>query len=87
MKYIEILESFEREINKLDDILKKPTTDDSLYWLNQAVTKFIKTRFNGDTPHFTSYEQNEKRARDLINLVKQSNIDAKKIDNGRLYTI
>lgn len=78
MKYIEILESFEREINKLDDVLKKPTTDDSLYWLNQAVSKFIKTRFNGDATHFTSYEQNEKRARDLINLIKQTNIDAKK---------
>ena len=46
----------EREINQLDDVLTKPSTDESLYWLNQAVDKFVKTRFNGDAPHFTSYE-------------------------------
>ena len=78
MKNIQILESFEREINKLDDVLTKPSTDESMYWLNQAVDKFTKTRFNGDAPHFTSYEQNEKRARDLIKLFKEANIDAKK---------
>ena len=50
MKYVKILESFEREINKLDDQINKPATDDSLYWLNQAVYKFVKTRFNGANP-------------------------------------
>ena len=78
MTNVSILESFEREINQLDDVLIKPSTDESLYWLNQAVDKFVKTRFNGDAPHFTSYEQNEKRARDLIKLFKEVNIDAKK---------
>ena len=60
MKNVNILISFEREINKLDDTIEKPLTDDSLYWLNQAVSKFIKTRFNGSAPHYTSYEWNEK---------------------------
>ena len=46
MKNVNILISFEREINKLDDTIEKPLTDDSLYWLNQAVSKFIKTRKN-----------------------------------------
>ena len=78
MTNVSILESFEREINQLDDVLTKPSTDESLYWLNQGVDKFTKTRFNGDAPHFTSYEQNEKRARDLIKLFKEVNIDAKK---------
>ena len=68
MKNIRILEAFELEINKIDDAIEKPSTDDSLYWLNQGVAKFTKTRFNGDLVHKTGYEQNEKRRVDLINL-------------------
>lgn len=68
MKRLNILAAFELEIDKLDDAVNKPVTDDSLYWLNQAVMKFVKERFNGNAPHFTSYEQNEKRTRDLHNL-------------------
>lgn len=68
MKRLNILAAFELEINKLDDAVNKPLTDDSLYWLNQAVMKFVKERFNGNAPHYTSYEQNEKRTRDLHNL-------------------
>ena len=68
MKRLNILAAFELEINKLDDAINKPVTDDSLYWLNQAVSKFVKERFNGNAPHYTSYEQNEKRTRDLHNL-------------------
>lgn len=68
MSNVEIVASFEREINKIDDTLNKPLTDDSLYWLNQAVSKFVKTRFNGNAPHYTSYEQTEKRTNDLVNL-------------------
>lgn len=68
MTNIEILAAFEREINKLDDAINKPSTDDSLYWLNQAKAKLCKQRFNGNAPHYTSYEQNEKRTRDLIKL-------------------
>ena len=78
MKYVNILEAFEREINKLNNTLEKPFTDDSLYWINQGISKFIKIRFNGDAPHFTSYEQNEKRARDLIGLFRQETLDAQK---------
>lgn len=72
MTHIEILVNFEREINKLNNVLEKPTTNDSLYWLNQAINKFIKLRFNGDLVHNTSYEQNEKRTRDLIKLYKEA---------------
>jgi len=68
MTYIEILTNFEREINKIDDVIGKPATDDSLFWLNQAVAKFVKLRFNGDLLHRTSYEQNDKRRMDLIKL-------------------
>lgn len=68
MRKIDILACFEREINMIDNVVDKPSTDDSLFWLNQAVVKFIKVRFNGDYIHGTSYEQNEKRREDLIKL-------------------
>lgn len=70
MRCIDIIASFELEINKIDDLLDKPVTDDSLYWLNQAINKFVKLRFNRDFVHHTSYEQNAKRTEDLIKLYK-----------------
>lgn len=71
MRGIDIIGGFELEINKLDDSLEKPSTDDSLYWVNQAIVKFAKDRFNGNPIKRTSYEQNEKRTRDLINLLRE----------------
>ena len=71
MRYIDILETFETEINEINNAVSKPSTDDSLYFLNQGVIKFVKQRFNGDFIHKTSYEQNEKRRNDLINLFKE----------------
>lgn len=76
MKCIDLIMSFELEINKLDDSLNKPVTDDSIYWLNQACVKFTKDRFNGNAPKRTSYEQNEKRTRDLINLFKTKTLSS-----------
>ena len=83
MTNIQILAAFEREINQIDDTLNKPATNDSLYWLNQAVYKFCKTRFNGNAPHFTSYEQNEKRTKDLINLFVSNDLDLSSVDESR----
>lgn len=68
---VDILAGFELEINKINDTLQKPLTDDSLYWINQAIAKFVKDRFNGNAPKRTSYEQNEKRTRDLIKLLRE----------------
>lgn len=68
---VDILAGFELEINKINNAIDKPMTDDSLYWLNQAVVKFVKDRFNGNAPKRTSYEQNEKRTRDLVKLLKE----------------
>lgn len=75
MKGVDILAAFELEINKINNALEKPLTDDSLYWLNQAIVKFVKDRFNGNAPKRTSYEQNEKRTRDLINLLCEEKIN------------
>lgn len=74
MKYIDILTAFETEIGVINNVLDKPASDDSLYWLNQAVDKFDKIRFNGDQVHNTGYEQTEKRRSDLIRLFKQINL-------------
>lgn len=74
MKNIKIIENFEREINKLDDVVNKPTTEDSLFWLNQAIVKFTKLRFNGDFVHHTGFEETEKRREDLITLFKTHEI-------------
>ena len=76
MRGIDILAAFELEINKIDDTMEKPLTDDSLYWINQAIVKFVKDRFNGNAPKRTSYEQNEKRTRDLIKLLVNTTIAA-----------
>lgn len=81
MRLIDIIASFEIEINKFDDAVEKPNTTDSLYWLNQAQLKFVKERFNGNLPKRTSYEQNEKRTRDLINLWKEDRVIDTQSDN------
>lgn len=81
MRCIDIIASFELEINKIDAVTEKPVTDDSLYWINQAVVKFVKDRFNGNAPKRTSYEQNEKRTRDLINLYTEETITNPIVDD------
>lgn len=77
MKNIKILENFEREINKLDDVVNKPNTEDSLFWLNQGVYKFIKLRFNGDFVHHTGFEETEKRREDLMSLFVNEELEQK----------
>lgn len=75
MRYIDILIAFETEIGVINDAIEKPATDDSLFWLNQAVGKFVRLRFNGDLVHKTGYEQTEKRRHDLINLFSSTTYD------------
>ena len=89
MRLIDIIASFEVEINKYDDAAEKPDTENSLYWLNQAQLKFVKERFNGNLPKRTSYEQNEKRTRDLINLWKEDRVIDTQSDNSdaSYYTV
>lgn len=81
MKGIDLIASFELEIAKIDDALEKPVTDDSLYWINQAIMKFVKDRFNGNAPKRTSYEQNEKRTRDLVKLLREDKTTEFTVDN------
>ena len=46
MKYIQLQEAFELEINKLDDGLTKPRSSDTEYFLNVALDKYWKTRYS-----------------------------------------
>lgn len=70
MKYIELQYAFELEAANLDKpITEKISSEDILYWLNQAVYRFITTRYNGNNTNQTSFEQDEKRVRDLSKLL------------------
>lgn len=71
MKYIELQYAFELEVNSLDNNKENVSSQDILYWLNQGVSKFIKTRYGGNNFKRTSFEQDEKRSRDLMSLYKE----------------
>lgn len=85
MKNYQLIGAFELEINKLDNSLEKPVTDDSLFWINQAVAKFVKERFNGAPPRGTGYEETEKRTRDLINLLKEETVTSFDVEEYDSY--
>lgn len=65
--------AFERELNVHYDGLNKPTSDTTFYWLNQAIMKFVKTRYSGTNAKLTSFEQSQKRIDDLRTLVVSEN--------------
>lgn len=75
MKYIELQEAFEIEINKLDDGLTKPKSADTEWWLNRGLEKFYKTRYSGMNFKQVGFEQNQKRIDDLRTLVKNKLYD------------
>lgn len=77
MTGLQILTAFETEIGKINDSVNKPVTADSLYWINQAIAKFVKLRFNGDFVHQTGFEQTEKRREDLMSLFKEECFSSK----------
>lgn len=87
MRYIDILIAFETEIGLINNTIEKPSVDDSLFWINQSVGKFVKLRFNGDFVHSTGYEQTEKRRSDLIKLFKQKTYGLIDIDKENDSTI
>ena len=47
MRFIDLQEAFELEIDKLDNNLDKPTTYDIEYWLMAGLYKFINTSYSG----------------------------------------
>lgn len=87
MKYIELQYAFELEAANIDSIDEKISSHDILYWLNQGVYKFIKTRYNGNNFLRTSFEQDEKRARDLITLYNKQDFEDIQKETGVGYDI
>lgn len=85
MTQVEILKAFETEIGLINDSINKPLTEDSVYWLNQAISKFIKLRFNGDLVHKQGFEQTEKRREDLKRLIKDHTYTQFKYTSNPLY--
>lgn len=69
MKYIDLHEAFEIELNVLDDGLNKPKSMDIEWWLNKGLEKFWKTRYSGLNTKKTGFEQDQKRTDDLRTLV------------------
>lgn len=71
MKYIELQEAFELEIDQIDNNETKPTTSDIAYWLTAGVDKFVNTRYSGINSKREAFEQTQKRIDDLRTLVTQ----------------
>lgn len=89
MKYIQLQEAFEIELNKLDDNLTKPTTNITEYFLNAGLDKFWKTRYSENNFKRESFEQTQKRIDDLRTLVTEYNFENGEITkvNNTLYTV
>ena len=68
MKFIELQEAFELELNRFDDIDKIPSSDIE-YWLNQGLIRFVKTRYSGMNSKHEGVEQSQKRIDDLRKLL------------------
>lgn len=88
MKNIELQESFEIEINKLDDNLTKPTSAITEYFLNAGLDEFWKTRYSGYNIKQEGFEQTQKRIDDLRTLVTAQVFKEEDITNsGNIYEI
>lgn len=89
MKNIQLQESFEIELNKLEDNLTKPTTNITEYFLNVGLEKFWKTRYSENNFKRESFEQTQKRIDDLRTLVTDYTFENAEITtvNSKLYTV
>jgi hypothetical protein len=70
MTPLEMQVGFEIEVGSIDSTLK-PLTTDIFYWLNQAIVKFVKTRYSGINFKGESFESSQKRIDDLRTLVTE----------------
>lgn len=86
MKFIDLQESFEIELNVLDDGFNKPKSMDTEWWLNRGLEKFFKTRYSGINYKGLGFEQNQKRIDDLRTLVVRDELTPIK-ESSELYTV
>ena len=88
-KFIDLQESFEIELNVLDDGLNKPKSMDTEWWLNKGLEKFWKTRYSGLNTKHTAFEQDQKRIDDLRTLVVTKTYTSDQIieNNASQYSV
>ena len=71
-------EYFLTELDKIDlisDPMSRPISSrEILFWLNEAVNKFIKTRYGDNNLKLDSYEETQKRIDDLRKLVRDTTL-------------
>jgi len=67
--------AFKLELDKVNS-LQYPsfTTNEIDFWLNQAIRKFVKTRYSGVNYKREAFEQTQKRIEDLRTLVREVSI-------------
>lgn len=89
MRYIEMQEALEIEINKLDDNLTKPTSNIIEYFLNAGLDKFWKTRYSDNNYKREGFEQTQKRIDDLRTLVSEYTFENAEVTtvNDKMYTV
>lgn len=69
----ELQNAFELEANKYDskEIIESHVI---FYWINEAIQRFVKTRYSGTNPKQESFEETQKRTDDLRTLVKEDRL-------------
>lgn len=73
MTGLEMQVAFEIEADIIDSI-SKPLTTDIFYYINNAVDKFIRTRYSGNNTANKGFEETQKRIDDLRALITESTI-------------
>lgn len=86
MKYLELQEAFEIEVNKLDDNLTKPSSSMTEYFINAGLDEFWKTRYSGYNVKREGFEQTQKRTDDLRTLVTTKVFKQEEINNSATNT-
>ena len=72
MTISEMHTAFKLELDKIDSLQYPSFTDNEIdWWLNQAIRKFVKTRYSGMNYKKEGFEQTQKRIDDLRTLVRE----------------
>lgn len=82
MTPVQMYDSFEHEVNRMDSELIVESHI-AFYWLNEAIERFVKTRYSGVNPKGESVEETQKRIDDLRTLVKESITPATSSSSGK----
>lgn len=76
--------AFDLELDKTSNLTNpsyEPEEKD--FWLNSAISKFVKTRYSGFNVKKKGFEQDQKRIDDLRTLVKEKTIDSLTISSTK----